>query len=215
MSKKNAIPPHVSPSTTVYRMGGRGVAVGTGEGVGVADGVRDWVVVGVGDPVGVSAAAAGNMALLAKNVSPAVIRASAPIRIRASLKSRLTWRLAGAAPLRAAPLNSVPQTTQREAPGVNRVPQVGHKEAEASDMGKGPAHYTNESGSEVQGICVNRSKGDLGWNSLQVPARARFSSSNQVHSRYAPTALHPGSLLPQQCLPDSRWPQNARLSTSF
>ncbi len=71
-------------------MGGRGVAVGTGEVVGVADGVRDWVAVGVGVPVGVSAAAAGKMVRLAANVSPAETSASAPIKSNASLKSRLT-----------------------------------------------------------------------------------------------------------------------------
>jgi hypothetical protein len=162
MSKKNAIPPQVSPSTTVYRMGGRGVTVGTGEVVGVVDGVSDWVAVGVGDPVGVSAAAAGKKVRLAKNVSPAETKASTPIRSSASLKSSVTWRFAGAAAFSATPLNSVPQTTQREAPGVNRVPQVGHKEAEASDMGKGPAHYTNESASEGQRIGANALKGIRG-----------------------------------------------------
>ena len=115
-------------------MGGRGVTVGTGELVGVADGVRDWVAVGVGDPVGVSSAAAGKIVRLAANVSPADTIASTATRSSASLKSRLTWRLGGEVEPCAAPLNSVPQTTQREEPGLKRVPQVGHKEAEASVM---------------------------------------------------------------------------------
>ena len=133
-------------------MGGRGVTVGTGEVVGVVDGVRDWVAVGVGVPVGVSAAAAGKKVLLAPNDSPAVTSASTPTRRSASLKSRLTWRLGGSVAPMAAARNSVPHTTQREAPGVNRVPQVGHKEAEASDIRKGPAHYTNAGSFELQGL---------------------------------------------------------------
>ena len=136
-SKKNAIPPHVSPSTTVYRIGGRGVTVGTGELVGEAEGVREGVAVGLGDPVGVSAAPAGKMVRLAANVRPAETSASTPTSSRANRRSRLTVRRAAEEVPCAAALSSVPQTTQREAPGVKRVPQVGHKDGEASLMGKG------------------------------------------------------------------------------
>jgi hypothetical protein len=60
-SKKNAIPPQVSPSTTVYRSGGRGVEVGTGVGLGLGLGVSDWVGEALGDPVGVPCPAEGRI----------------------------------------------------------------------------------------------------------------------------------------------------------
>ena len=97
----------------------------------------------MGVPVGVSSAAAGKMVRLAANVIPADTSASTATRRSASLKSRLTWRLERDAEPCDAWLNSVPQTTQREAPGLRRVPQVGHREAEASVITMEPAHYTN------------------------------------------------------------------------
>jgi hypothetical protein len=60
-SKKKAIPPQVSPSTTVYRIGGRGVEVGTWVGLGLGLGVSDWVGEGLGDPVGVRCAPEGRI----------------------------------------------------------------------------------------------------------------------------------------------------------
>ena len=132
-SKRKAMPTQLSLAFTVYSLGGKGVGVGTGVLVEVAVGVRVAVEVSVAVGVGVkSTTISGAPRAKAYTAPPpmAISRMNNPIA-RGRLKDKVGIRgprteesvsLLGVA----VEVITRPQTRQRVAFSLRRVPQVGH-----------------------------------------------------------------------------------------
>ena len=124
--------PQLSPAWTVYSTGGSGVRVGVSVGISVSVGVKVRVAVMVGLGMGVGAWIWCVPCRVKYN-------APAPITRKPASTANATGRLSVTSGIRApctdlsdfafglgVALNSLPQTTQRVAFSVRRVPHVGH-----------------------------------------------------------------------------------------